>query len=127
MENEILEIQTSVVRQIIRIDLVDYELLNIDEFGFKDYVWLMEENKKINNIKSEDMTSADADELSSALDMVMEKSLLAPKEVRNKLTDIQKMKIMRFFLRNLPKKKNEETTASSLDSKDTMEEIPVNG
>lgn len=126
MEN-ILELRTKVSRQIVRIDDVNYELLNIDEFGLKDYIWLMEENKRLNNIKSDSITPAEADELSHALDMIMEKSLAAPKEVRDKLTDIQKMKIMRFFLKSLPLKKEEESTTSSPDSKDITEGVPANG
>jgi hypothetical protein len=124
---EILELQTSVTRQIVRIDGTDYELLNGDELGLRDYLWMRETGKKLADIEIENLSEAQVDELSSALDVVTEKSLLAPKEVRDKLTDTQKMKIMTFFLRTLRQQKSEGTTASFPDSKDSTEGVPANG
>lgn len=127
MENEILELQTNVKRQIVRIDSVDYELLNGDELGLKDYLWMRETGNKLSGMQIENLNEKEIDELSSALDTVTEKSLLAPKEIRDKLTDTQKMKIMTFFLKTLRSKKSEVTTESSPNSNDSMEVIQENG
>lgn len=126
MEKEILELQTKVTRQFISIDDVKYELLNIDEIGLKDYVWLKEEKKRLDEIKSEDMDQVQAEELSKALDAVTEKTLLAPKEIRDKLTDLHKMRIMTFFLKTIRRQSGEIMT-SSPGSSGITEEVPANG
>jgi len=116
-----LELSTVVPREKIKIDGIQYDMLNADEFELKDYLKLQREASQFENLEDKDFTPKKVNELMKAYDVLLEKILLAPKKVRKRLSGTQKIQIIAFFL-EARKRAVQNISNSSPDFKDSTGE-----
>jgi len=123
VDNNVLNIITSVERRKVKIDNEMCELKNIDEFDLKDYLWMTNVGKKFQGFSVGKLTNKIVTELEKDVNRLIDMALIAPQETKNKLSFNHKQQIMTFFLSGIKTTKtNTENSNSSQDSKDSMED-----
>jgi hypothetical protein len=116
-----IEMKTSVDREIIKIDGKEYELISPSEFSFKEYAWLSDQGKRICALASGDeFTQENYSKVKKAIDKTLDKVLLAPFWIKRKLNYNQKITVISFFLKEMKQGKIG-TIESSQDSSDSTE------
>lgn len=125
----ILDITTSRVRRIVKIDGEPYEIISTDELSFANAHSLSSFGQRLGEVfRSPDSTDEQLVEASQQLDALVSRVLLAPDRVRAKLTDIQKMQVLQAVFQ-LPGVGSDPTSSqsSSPGSSDSTEETPASG
>jgi len=130
---EILDLSTKKERPQIKIDGILYDLILPTDLELKEALWLERAGKQIEQLA--DKLRENYENVSaSALQKVLDKFasiLLAevPKEIRAKLTDIQKFSVVEVYARLLQEEKKSffdhgvaPGTKSSQNSSDSMED-----
>jgi len=125
-KSDILNITTEVERRIVKIDGEKCKLKNIDEFDLQDYVWMTTVGGKFTNIAENGLTKKKANELTKEVNTLIDKILIAPQEIKEKLSFNHKRQIMTFFLTGI-QEENTTDTESSPDSSDSTEVTQGNG
>lgn len=122
----LLNLDTLVVRPLVKIDQVDYEMLNPGELSIFDlhkFGALGEEFQELTSSVQADttLTTAQVGAVATALDRMTRMILRAPEEILNRLTDVHRYRIIETFnsltLTNLP--------AASVSTTPAVEATPV--
>lgn len=124
----ILDITTSRVRRIVKIDGEPYEIISTDELSFANAHQLRSFGQRLAEVfRSPDSTDEQLVEASQQLDALVSRVLLAPDRVRAKLTDIQKMQVLQAVFQ-LPGAVGQTSSQnSSPGSSDSTEATPASG
>jgi len=96
----ILDLKTIQSDKTIKIDDVEYEIINFRELGLKGYQTIINKGDKFYAMMKElgDKKDVDGDELEALLDEITRSVIpTVPDEVYKKLTGMQKMEIIKLF------------------------------
>tara|TARA_Y100000310_G_scaffold47500_2_gene44069 strand:- start:11197 stop:11640 length:444 start_codon:yes stop_codon:yes gene_type:complete len=95
----LLDLSTSRQRERIAIDGKQYELSAAQDFELREYLWLAEKGKKIQELGPDSYDAAKFAKLSKTLDLLVCKIVRTkmPRRVLKKLTSAQKIAIMNAF------------------------------
>lgn len=139
MSKQIVALVTKHERMTIKVDGVVYELLDPEDLKLKDALWLEKIAPRIDSLLKQINESVEPDDATIELanlvlhvtDIIMGD---VPKEVCNKLSDVQRLSIIQAYItsstgdkvkRPLPEREVGEP--SSQDSSASMEETPPHG
>jgi hypothetical protein len=93
-----LDLSIDIVRPIVRIDGIPYEVRTSNDVSVSQYRDMVRLTARIGVLfEKEPRTRKEEREFTAALDVVMETALLAPKDVREKLGQLSKMQVVDFF------------------------------
>lgn len=97
--SSVLSLQTVTEYPTVDIDGKRYQLLPADAMSIFDRITLESDEARAGAIITSDArTPAEENELGELLDVLCRKVLVAPPEVHNKLTDVQRMLLYEAFL-----------------------------
>jgi hypothetical protein len=94
-----LEITTLIERPKVKIDGIEYQLKLSGELSEKDYIKITLLGERITGSEGKGKATA----VKQGYDWIIKKILIAPRKIRKRLTIINKMAILRFFLENKKK------------------------
>ncbi len=94
----LLNLDTLVEHRTVRIDRVEYDLLNPEEVSLLDYHRIQKQSNRVAAMmEAAEMTDEQAEDLSRLLDSLCKFVLRAPEEVHAKLIDTNKLRVIEVF------------------------------
>lgn len=99
MATPILDLKTFIERPTVAIDGTPYELRNVDELSLLEYQRIAGTSRRLESIKTDEMTDDEAAELSALADQICRMILVdVPADVHDALHDTQRMAVLQAFI-----------------------------